>query len=293
MLKNLKATIVVLLIVCNTVFWFPFLFIAAMIKLLMPFKFARLVLSKVCNAIAEVWTSFNSLLFDVVGHTQFTVIGAENLRRDQWYFVSCNHQSWSDIPVMQKVLNRKIPFLKFFLKQQLIWVPLLGICWWALDLPFMKRYSKAQIAAKPELAGKDLETTRKACEKFKTMPVTIFNFLEGTRFTPEKHAKNPEFKHLLAPKAGGLAFTLSSMGEKMNTMLDATIIYPKGNNSIWALCRGDIQHVTVHIKERIIPAEMFNGDYQNDPVFKARFQAWVNELWMEKDELIGTLVSKD
>jgi len=31
------------------------------------------------------------------------------LSRDRWYFVTCNHQSWADILVVQNVLNQRIP----------------------------------------------------------------------------------------------------------------------------------------------------------------------------------------
>lgn len=91
--------------------------------------------------------------------------------------------------------------LKFFLKKELIWVPFLGLAWWALDFPFMKRYSRKFLAANPHLAGKDLESTKKACEKFKHTPVSVMNFVEGTRFTPEKHQrKNSPYAHLLPPR---------------------------------------------------------------------------------------------
>jgi 1-acyl-sn-glycerol-3-phosphate acyltransferase len=41
--------------------------------------------------------------------------------------------------VLQRIFHGRIPFLKFFLKQELIWVPVIGLAWWALDFPFMKR----------------------------------------------------------------------------------------------------------------------------------------------------------
>ncbi len=206
---------------------------------------------------------------------------------NEWYLVNCNHQTWADIPIAQKVLNRKVPMLKFFLKQELIWVPVLGICWWALDFPFMKRYSAAQVAKNPALAGKDLETTRKACQKFKTTPVSVFNFLEGTRNTPEKHKRQESpFKHLLKPKAGGAAFVLGSMGEQMNTMLDISIVYPSSRNSFWDLICGRISEVTINVKTIDIPTEFIGKDYANDQEFKSEFQAWINTIWEDKDALL-------
>ncbi|KZZ13197.1 acyltransferase, partial [Oleiphilus sp. HI0080] len=214
----------------------------------------------------------------------------EGLSKDEWYLVNCNHQSWADIPVVQKVFNRKIPMLKFFLKQELIWVPLLGLCWWALDFPFMKRSTPEQIKKNPALAGKDLEVTRQACEKFKYTPVSVFNFMEGTRLTPKKHAKQGSpFEHLLKPKAGGAAFVLGSMGDVMHTMLDVTVLYPNSPTNIWDMFCGKVSTVVVDVRKVEIPQEFLGKDYTTDAQFKAEFQEWVNELWIHKDKHISEL----
>jgi 1-acyl-sn-glycerol-3-phosphate acyltransferase len=158
--------------------------------------------------------------------------------------VVANHQSWVDILVLQKVLNRKVPFLKFFLKKDLIYVPVIGLCWWALDFPFMQRYSAAFLARHPHLKGKDVSTTRKACEKFRYKPVSVMNFLEGTRFTPEKHDKQQSpFSNLLKPKAGGISFVLNAMGEHLHKLLDVTIYYPKGAPSFWDYISGNVHNI--------------------------------------------------
>ena len=109
--------------------------------------------------------------------------------------------------------------MKFFLKKELIWVPVLGIVWWALDFPFMKRTASAR---------KDMETARKACDKFRLLPVTIMNFLEGTRFTTAKQEReNSPFAHLLKPKPGGMAVVLGALGRQLYSILDVTIVYPE------------------------------------------------------------------
>src|SRR6185436_13395597 len=106
---------------------------------------------------------------------------------------------------------------------------LLGLAWWALDFPFMKRYTKQQLAKRPELAGRDIEATRRACAKFMHIPVSIMNFVEGTRFTRAKHdSQESPFQFLLKPKAGGVAFVLDAMGRALQSILDVTIVYPNG-----------------------------------------------------------------
>lgn len=284
----LKGALIIVLILINTLFWMPILVIGAILKLIIPLRPVRAITTKLSIACATNWVSINSAMFWVFHKIEWDVTGLEGLSRNQWYFVNSNHQSWGDIPIVQKVLNRKVPMLKFFLKQELIWVPVLGICWWALDFPFMKRYSAEQVRKDPSLAGKDLETTKKACDKFKTTPVSVFNYLEGTRHTPEKHANQQSpFKHLLKPKAGGAAFVIGSMGAQMHIMLDVTIIYPPdGPKGAWDLICGRINKVKVNIRQIEIPPEFVGKDYANDPEFKVAIQKWINDLWVEKDALI-------
>ena len=290
---TLRGVIIVLVVILNTAFCFPFIITAALLKLISPVPALTALLTKIAILIATFWVGLNSLMFDLFLKIEWHVSGVDGLSKDEWYLVNCNHQSWADIPVVQKVFNRKIPMLKFFLKQELIWVPLLGLCWWALDFPFMKRSTPEQIKKNPSLAGKDLEVTRQACEKFKYTPVSVFNFMEGTRLTPEKHAKQgSSLDNLLKPKAGGAAFVLGSMGEMMKTMLDVTILYPNSRTNIWDMLCGKVSTVVVDVRKVDIPEEFLGKDYISDPEFKAAFQSWVTELWAAKDKHISELKLK-
>ena len=133
--------------------------------------------------LAEAWASINNAVLSLHDNPEWDLDIPGGLDRKGCYLVNCNHQTWVDIAVLQRCFNRRLPFFRFFLKSQLIWVPFLGITWWALDFPFMKRVSRQQLARRPELKGKDLESARKACEKFRNIPVAMMNFPEGTRFT--------------------------------------------------------------------------------------------------------------
>jgi 1-acyl-sn-glycerol-3-phosphate acyltransferase len=284
-----RIPLAMLLLAVNIVLHVLPLFALTLVKLVLPIRAIRLACSHALVAIAESWIAFNSRMFGWFTRTRWQVEGLTGLRHDGNYLVLCNHQSWVDIPVLQKVFNRRIPFLRFFLQSQLIWVPLLGPAWWALDFPFMKRYSKETLAAHPELQGKDMEATRRACEKFRHMPVSVMNFAEGTRFTPAKHdAQSSPYRYLLRPKAGGLAFVLDAMGDALHAMLDVTIVYPDGPCSMMDLIAGRIREIRVRVRELPIDDGM-RGDYEQDAVFRERFQAWVNALWSGKDALIGRM----
>ena len=272
----------------NTLFWCLLIYFVAIIKLVVPLPAWRKRWTEAAIWLAEGWISGNSAWMWLTQRTKWQIVGLEGLQKDNWYLVVSNHQSWVDIFVLQHIFNRRIPFLKFFLKQELIWIPVIGLAWWALDFPFMKRYSRQQLARRPELRGQDLETTRKACERFKTTPVSVMNFMEGTRITLAKHQRQESpYHHLLKPKAGGIGLVLGAMGEQIQTMLDVTIMYPEGIPSAWDFFQGKVKKTEVLIQKRPIPIEYANQDYQNDEAFRGDFQAWVRALWAEKDALLG------
>ena len=285
------AIIATILLLLNVFFWCPILLLVALIKVLIPVPFLRTMIDPILIKIAEGWVLCNSGWMKLTQGTQWDVQGLGELKYKGWYLVNANHQSWVDILVLQHVFNGKIPLLKFFLKKELIKVPIMGLCWWALDFPFMQRFSKAYLEKHPEIKGKDLETTRKACEKFSVIPTSVMNFLEGTRFTQKKYEKQqPPYRYLLKPKAGGIAFALNAMGDKFNSLLNITIVYPDGIPSFGGFLAGQVKRIIVRVEEEKIPAEFTEKDYNNDPEFRAQFQQWTHQLWLEKDDLIHQLL---
>ena len=256
----------------------------AVLRLLSPVDGLRRVLSRTLTAIPECWVSLNNALMRLMHRISWDITGLEGLSREKWYLICCNHQSAVDIPVLQRVFREHIPFIRFFIKQELLWMPLLGFAWWALDYPFVKRYSRDFLDKHPELRGKDLETTRRACMRLRHAPTAILNFVEGTRFTPSKHAsQRSPYRHLLRPKAGGMALAIGSMGEMFSSVLDVTITYPDGVTGLWGLFSGRLNRVKVHVEQRGIPGEFLRGDYADDPLFRERFHEWIQQLWREKD----------
>lgn len=284
---HLRLALNLALIAANTLIHATPLLLLAVVKLLIPIRIFRHAISKLLVQLAESWIWVNSTLVTFVAGLSVQTEGMQGLKRDGWYLVICNHQSWGDIPVLQKVFNRRIPFLKFFLKRELIWVPVLGLAWWALDFPFMNRHSKELLKKRPELRGKDTEATRKACEKYRQQPVSVMNFVEGTRFTQEKHdRRRSPYEHLLVPRSGGIAYVLDAMGSMLNAIVDVTVIYPNGRPGMIDVLSGRVRTVKVHVDVIPIPAELLGGDYENDKDFRIRFQAWLNARWAIKDALI-------
>lgn len=279
-----------LLALTSTLIHVPVLLSLALVKLLIPVAGFRRLLSRWIIGVAESWISVNNGLIRLFTRADWHVEGMAQLKREDWYLVLSNHQSWVDILVLQYVCNRRVPFLKFFLKSQLIWVPFLGLAWWALDFPFMKRLTKEQLQRRPELRGTDVAATRKACQKFSELPVSVMNFVEGTRFTPRKHQRQQSpYQHLLKPKAGGVAFVLEAMGEILHAVVDITIVYPDGRPTLIDLLSGRVERVKVHVRRREIPQDLVGMSYENDPSARERFRIWINQLWAEKDQQIDSM----
>ncbi|EKT4455791.1 acyltransferase [Pseudomonas putida LF54] len=290
MRRLLTGILTTTLLLLNTVVLICPLLVFALLKLVLPGR-GRDYASWAVMWVAETWSEIDKAIFALCIPTQWDIRGVENLRRDTSYLAVSNHQTWVDIPALIESLNRRTPFFKFFLKKELIWVPLLGLAWWGLDYPFMKRYSKAFLEKHPELKGKDLEITKAACELFKRQPVTVVNYLEGTRFTEAKRQEQQSpYRYLLKPKAGGVAFVLAALGEQLDALLDVTIVYP-GNKApgFWELLNGSISRVIIDIQVRELDPALWAGDYENDPEFRQMVQAWVNQLWVAKDQRIEQL----
>ncbi len=282
---------VILLLLLNTLVLIGPMMLIALLKLVLPGKTLRTACSRGVMWVAETWAEIDKLIFATLTPTVWDIRGGEGLRRDRSYLVVSNHQSWVDIPALVQAFNRKTPYFKFFLKQELIWVPFLGLAFWALDYPFMKRYSKAYLARHPEMAGQDLEITKRACERFKDLNVTVVNYLEGTRFTAAKQAQQGSpYQHLLKPKAGGVAFTLATLGPQLDALLDVTLVYPgQRAPGFWKLISGQVPKVIMDIRTRELDPALWAGDYQGDAEFRQYVQSWVSQLWQDKDTRIAEL----
>ncbi|WP_434360909.1 acyltransferase [Parasalinivibrio latis] len=268
--------------------------VVALLKVLLPVKAWQPLFSRMADRVMWGWATTNQKAFELTNPgLRWEIDGGEGLNRNSWYLVICNHLSWADIVVLASVLRNRAPMPKFFLKQELLYVPFLGVACWALDMPFMKRYSRSYLLKNPEKRGEDLKTTRKSCEKFRHNPTTVVNYVEGTRFTSDKHLKTKSpYQHLLPPKSGGIAYTLDVMGEQFDQIVDVTIAYPDNTvTPFMDMLTGKMGRIVVSI--RTLPVdEQVRGDYFNDKQYKRRFQLWLNDVWAAKDNLLASLLNR-
>ena len=284
--KPVIGVLTVALMVPSLLLWTIGTMVPGILLKLVPVFAVQRIGARYCVWCARRWVGTNQLIFRALhglpradAYGDFSIDG--ELQPGKSYLLISNHQSWADILILFSCFHGRVPFLRFFLKQDLIYVPIIGVVCWAMDFPFMTRRSGAA----------DIATTRRACEIYKLDPVTVVNFLEGTRFTPAKHAaKQSPFMRLLRPKAAGLSYTLNAMGEQFAGLIDVTVAYrPTRRKLVWSWLCGEQSRVRVHCSVRALPTTMLAGDYAQDAAFREQFQAWVNGLWAIKDTEVARL----
>lgn len=254
---------------------------------------------KLCTALSHLfyrlYIKANTLIINLTSNPKWDIKITQPLTEKSWNLVICNHRSWLDIMVLMHVLGQHLPPPKFFLKRSLLYVPIIGIASWALDMIFVHRYSRQLLRKKPHLKGKSLENAKRSCEKFRNRPTTIVNFVEGTRLTEEKHARSKSpYKNLLKPNAAGIAFTLAAMGEQFENLIDVTLDYPETdiNSPIFKqVLTGQVKHIKAHVKVTPIDPELI-GDYFGSKPFRVGFQKRLNQIWQEKDERLAKMQSQ-
>ncbi|HUP45302.1 MAG TPA: acetyltransferase [Thermoanaerobaculia bacterium] len=288
----LRGTVVLLLLSLNLMFWGTLVLLLSLFKLVAPAGVVRRRVVLLLVALGERWVEGNNRIVGSFLPIQWEIEGIDGLRRDARYLIFANHISWADIFVVFRALHRRVAFIRFFIKQELIWLPLVGQAAWAMEFPFMKRYSADYLARNPEKRGKDLETTRRACERYRLIPVAILNFLEGTRFTLDKHAEQDSpYRYLLRPRAGGAAFVLASLGDQLDGVLDLTIAYPGHVITAWQFISGRVPLVRVRVRQLQVPQEMLGAVVAEPGAARDRLKAWIHEVWMEKDRFLESAVS--
>lgn len=294
MLKKLpapvKGVLGIIFLSIHTLFWCIPLYILLILKFFLRCHFIQTRINQLLIKVANGWIYTNNAWMYLTQNTHWNISMPKDIHPNDWYFITCNHQSWTDILVLQKIFIGKVPFIRFFIKRELLFLPLLGLAWWGYDFPIMARYSKQKIAKNPSLKGKDLMTTKKACQKYQHHPVAILNFLEGTRFTPAKHQlqKSP-YKHLLSPKLGGFSYAIYTMDKKIRRLLDVTITYGNGRPTFWDFLCGKVKNINVLVQSIDIPEELLNWDNLEDTSKRELFKNWVEQLWKEKDLIMNEL----
>lgn len=292
MIGVLRATLLFVLLALNLVVIATPVALIGILKWLTPGRLRREYF-RVLVPMSATWVKNNDRIFDALLPTRYDVRGLPGRQLDGRFLIISNHVSWIDIAVIYRVFTRHLPFLRFFMKWPLIFSPILGQACWAMDFPFMRRYSAEYLEKHPEKRGADLDTTRTACRRYKKIPVSIINFVEGTRITREKHAdQDSPYRHLLRPRYGGISYVFASMGDMLDAMYDVTIAFPGiANPTFWLYISGQMPRIVIDVREIPLRPEFFDESVTRPGPNREAFKLWMHEIWQEKDRRLGELLS--
>ena len=291
MLGIARAVLIIISVVLITAAGAIPLIPAAVIKIALPAGGPRRAAGRVVYWVSSTWARATHTLIRRISGTR--VIVRQELADDPGgrYVLIANHQSWADIMLLIAAIYPQLPFPRFFIKEQLRWLPVIGLACWALDFPFMQRHSRDALKANPQLRQDDMRTIQRVCAVFRDVPVSIVNYAEGTRATAAKRAAaDSPYQSLLPPKAGGTAFAVNAMAEVLDGILDMTMAYVNTPApSFWDLLCGRIPEVAVRLRYMPVPADLARGDYTADAAYRDRFKAWLDALWADKDAAVTAL----
>lgn len=198
------------------------------------------------------------------------------LDRGRSYLVLANHSSWSDVLLIQSVIVGQGPLIKFLAKRELVFVPILGLVFWAFDFPLLRRRSRSgENDADRRLA--DGEAIREACRVVMKSPAALMNFVEGTRFTEEKReVTGSPYRHLLRPRVGGFLTLAEALEGRVDALIDLTLVYPRPT-SFWCFLSGQLAEIEIRASK---------VDVKTLPRTPEAAREWLDRRWAEKDAAI-------
>lgn len=283
-MSTLRGFVSLLLLSLTTLAWGIPLILLTLVKLVTPGRRWRRRVLTALNWVALNWMGSNLWWMRRWLRPPLELELPDGLTRDRWWLVLSNHRSWTDIFLLFFAFHRRIPMPHFFVKRQLIWIPIVGLAFWAMEFPMLRRLTREQRERRPHLARRDREATERMCRHARERPIAIYNFVEGTRFTPAKHAaQGAPYRHLLRPRAGGIAQVVGLLGDRLDGILDVTLQYDNPAPSFWGFLCGRERRVVLEARRLEVPGWMLQGDYHDNTDYKERFQSWLNALWQDKD----------
>jgi 1-acyl-sn-glycerol-3-phosphate acyltransferase len=293
----IRAAITILLLTLNAAFWGICIVLLGVVKFAIhitaPRSRARTRVILMLAWLAERWVAGNDRIFDLMLPTQWQIAGiGDDVKPDGRYLIVANHLSWVDIFALFRAFHSRAAFIRFFLKRQLFWTPIVGQACWALEFPFMRRYAPEYLKKHPEKRGTDLMTTRKACQRYRNFPVAVLNFLEGTRFSKSKRdAQQSPYRHLLRPRIGGIAFVLAALGDQLDAIYDVTLAYPPDNEvTMGRFVSGRVPKIIIHARRVTPPPHFFDPAVTSPSPEREELKVWMDGMWREKDALLDGLL---
>ncbi len=275
-LGHVLSSISFLFITINLLFWLLFLILGVLIRFFLPFGIVKTTTFKSVQLIYRFAVLFDAwwllhvlkIRFDIEGEKEVLA----NLSMNDSPLIICNHQSWFDTFLLQTLISSNGPMLKFLIKRELLWVPVLGWVCMALNFPRLNRRKDTESRAS------DRKVAERASFKLGDEAGALLLFPEGTRFSAEKRrARQSPYKNLLKPKQGGFNTILQVAANytgRDTRLLDLSIRYEPGDANCWRCMSGAVD--IIHVKVR-----------STDTGKVSDGATWLGECWRDKDKWLS------
>lgn len=290
-LHSLCGFVSFIYIISNLSFWIIPVILLAVIKLMVPVSRIKVRSYQAMIWIYGIAVKINDFLLFGIMKNKLHIQNPGALNKERNYLILSNHQSWADILILQSFLNKNTPPIRFIVKRELIFMPLIGLICWAYEYPFVRRGSLKSKKETNHKTSKDMYTIRNKIDHMSSSNLSIINFVEGTRFNILKSKKfASRYKHLLNPHAGGLFHILKNYGEKLDTVLNFTIVYGCRAPFFWKFIGGRCRHILVDLQEIQKEDLMTSLGATNEEIHFNAVSNWLKELWKEKDEKMNEMI---
>lgn len=241
--------------------------------------FSRRAFRRLNRWCANTWWGWCVICGERIIGTRLVVTG-DDVPLAENALVVVNHQQMADIPAIMAFARSKkrLGDLKWFVKRKLKHVPGLGWGMSYLNCLFVRR----DWAADREMIGRTFATIVR-----ERIPLWLVSFVEGTRFSKEKLARNREFaqkagieptRHVLVPRTKGFAASIQGLGEHISAVYDLTIGYVDEIPTLWQYICGRVRHIHLHVRR--FPVDQL-------PKLEAELAQWLQDRYQEKDRLMA------
>jgi 1-acyl-sn-glycerol-3-phosphate acyltransferase len=259
-------------ITVNLLFWLPVLLIVAVTRLLLPYHQIIKLTSTLVDQVYRIAVNIDAWWMRKVLGIRFVIEDETNvlgtLEKTDSPLIISNHRSWFDVFILQTLVSSRGPILKFLIKAELLWVPVLGWVCIALNFPSLKR--KGDITSRQ----KDLQVAQSASLQLNATPGALLIFPEGTRFSEKKRDyRNSPYNSLLTPKPGGFKIIHQSLPES-TMIIDFSIRYHRGDDNCWRCMSGLLNEV--HIKVSSVTSDDVRNSLE-----------WLDNRWLQKDHWLN------
>ncbi len=258
----------VTVIICN----------AVMMLTLLVWPFSRTLFRFLNRSIAGLWWGWVVKISLRMNRFELVRSGDE-IPDHENAIVFSNHQEATDIIILLHLAAEKgqLPHLKWFVKDVVKWVPGVGWGMLFLDCVFLKRSW-----------NRDVDSIRRTFAKFidHKIPFWLVSFVEGTRITSAKLAKNRQWaekrgrvatEHVMVPRARGFVASVEGLAPVTDAVYDVTLGYEGGLPNMWHFTKGWAPRVHLHLRR--YPADELPAETKD-------LKEWLFDRFYEKDRLL-------